>query len=417
MKNQLNVIMSRVQGTLVVLFTVIAFLSAGCGSGGSSGSSSPAGDESTRTTFNVTGKVTLDKTVGLEGASVTLTGSGTYTAITDANGDYSFMGLSNGSYMLTPSLEGYSFTPQSMAITINNADVSSNFDAAGSGPSHPASYEAKVLAATSAGFISQANEEGAKGYRFIFPVSFYNEETVYAIFINEGSQGATFSYEALTPAGTADDFIAQANAEGAKGYRYLTDLAFGDDNTNYAIYGKADSESAVFSYEALPPAGTAVDFVTQANAEGAKGFRYVSDAIFSDDGDVSSIYLKDSSQAATFSYEVLGAKDAPDDFVAQANTEGAKGFRYMTDSYLGGEIEPQSIYIKDNSRNSAFAYQLLDPTGTAVDLMTQANAEGEKGCRYLMDSLFSDQTVMYSVYVDVTRCTGVLLQIHPLSGW
>jgi uncharacterized protein DUF4082/Big-like domain-containing protein/centrosomal CEP192-like protein/carboxypeptidase family protein/ASPM-SPD-2-Hydin domain-containing protein len=60
---------------------------------------------------------------GGNGASVTLTGTATATTTADASGNYSFPGLNNGSYTVTPKMAGYTFTPTSRAVTINNASV------------------------------------------------------------------------------------------------------------------------------------------------------------------------------------------------------------------------------------------------------------------------------------------------------
>jgi len=41
-----------------------------------------------------------------------------------ADGTYSFTNLSNGTYIITPSKNGYKFWPKSRLITINDSDVS-----------------------------------------------------------------------------------------------------------------------------------------------------------------------------------------------------------------------------------------------------------------------------------------------------
>jgi hypothetical protein len=45
--------------------------------------------------------------------------------ITDATGNYSFQNLPNGSYTITPSLNGYTFNPTSLVVAISykNADA------------------------------------------------------------------------------------------------------------------------------------------------------------------------------------------------------------------------------------------------------------------------------------------------------
>jgi membrane-bound inhibitor of C-type lysozyme len=58
------------------------------------------------------------------GVMMTLSGANSGSAITDTNGNYSFAGLANGSYIITPSLAGFMFTPTSALITINGGNIS-----------------------------------------------------------------------------------------------------------------------------------------------------------------------------------------------------------------------------------------------------------------------------------------------------
>ncbi len=58
------------------------------------------------------------------GATITLSGPAAATAIADSAGNYSFPGLDNGTYTVTPSNAGYSFAPPGQAVTIIGADVS-----------------------------------------------------------------------------------------------------------------------------------------------------------------------------------------------------------------------------------------------------------------------------------------------------
>ncbi len=57
------------------------------------------------------------------GVTVTLSGASSATTTTGANGAYSFTGLADGSYTVTPSLAGHTFTPASLAVTVAGADV------------------------------------------------------------------------------------------------------------------------------------------------------------------------------------------------------------------------------------------------------------------------------------------------------
>lgn len=79
-------------------------------------------------TYSISG--TISPTAGGSGATIALSGAATATVTTDASGNYTFSGLSNGSYALTPSHTGYTFNPTSQNATISSASVTGiNFTA------------------------------------------------------------------------------------------------------------------------------------------------------------------------------------------------------------------------------------------------------------------------------------------------
>lgn len=71
-------------------------------------------------TYTISGTVTLSG-AGLHGVTMTLDSAA--TATTDINGNFTFSGLANGSYSITPTKLGYIFTPTSATITVNGASV------------------------------------------------------------------------------------------------------------------------------------------------------------------------------------------------------------------------------------------------------------------------------------------------------
>lgn len=74
------------------------------------------------TSFTVSGRV-VSGASGLPGVTVTITGAGAGSTTTNAEGNYSFPGVHNGSCTITPSLAGYSFSPVSQVVTVNNGDL------------------------------------------------------------------------------------------------------------------------------------------------------------------------------------------------------------------------------------------------------------------------------------------------------
>lgn len=75
--------------------------------------------------FNSCGFAVWGTVSGATPAGVTLSlgGDSTATVKTNATGAYSFTGLSNGSYTVTPSLNTYTFNPSTLQVTVNGADV------------------------------------------------------------------------------------------------------------------------------------------------------------------------------------------------------------------------------------------------------------------------------------------------------
>jgi len=55
---------------------------------------------------------------------VTLSGAASASTTADASGNYTFTGLANGGYTVTPSKAGFVFTPASQPVTVNSANVS-----------------------------------------------------------------------------------------------------------------------------------------------------------------------------------------------------------------------------------------------------------------------------------------------------
>ena len=60
---------------------------------------------------------------GGNAATVALTGTSSASTAADASGNYTFSGLANGSYTVTPSKTGFTFTPASRSVTVNNGNV------------------------------------------------------------------------------------------------------------------------------------------------------------------------------------------------------------------------------------------------------------------------------------------------------
>jgi hypothetical protein len=77
--------------------------------------------------FTISGTVSGDIAAGV---GVSLSGAATASTVTDATGAYSFSGLANGSYTVTPSLTDFTFDPTSIPVVVSGSNIANqNFTA------------------------------------------------------------------------------------------------------------------------------------------------------------------------------------------------------------------------------------------------------------------------------------------------
>ena len=105
------------------------------------------------TTYTISGTITTSAGAGINGVNVS---NGSSSTTTSSTGAYTLSGVANGTYTLTPSLSGYTFTPATRSVTVSGANVTAqNFTGAAVVDTTPPSTVAS-LTATAAG-SSQIN--------------------------------------------------------------------------------------------------------------------------------------------------------------------------------------------------------------------------------------------------------------------
>lgn len=79
-------------------------------------------------TYSISG--TVSPTAGGSGATVMLSGAAGATTVTNTSGNYIFTGLANGTYTVTPTDTGYTFSPVNQNVTIIGTNLANvNFTA------------------------------------------------------------------------------------------------------------------------------------------------------------------------------------------------------------------------------------------------------------------------------------------------
>jgi Carboxypeptidase regulatory-like domain len=73
--------------------------------------------------YAIAGKVVTSSGSPISGVTMTLSGAASGATTTDGYGKYSFTGLGNGNYTITPDKTGYTFIPASKTVSVNGANV------------------------------------------------------------------------------------------------------------------------------------------------------------------------------------------------------------------------------------------------------------------------------------------------------
>jgi len=97
---------------------------------------------------------TISGVVNGSAATLALSGAATGSTTTDATGKYTFSGLANGSYVVTASQSGYTFTPPTASVTVNGAAITgANFTATAVTGPVPHSVTLNWTASTSSNIV------------------------------------------------------------------------------------------------------------------------------------------------------------------------------------------------------------------------------------------------------------------------
>lgn len=224
--------------------------------------------------------------------------------------------------------------------------------------------------------------------------------------MNDGT-AQTYTYQLQTAPADMTSFVNAANAQGASGYRYEGPLTYGD------LYRKDGGSSATYTYTATGQPADVNAFLAQANGQGQSGYWFVGPMMV---GAVqANVYMKNNASNATYTYDALTSTSTVDDFIAQANSEGAKGYRAKGAMVFG--TATSWVYVKDQTQSPTFSYQSATIQSTGASFVQQANTFGAQGTAYLGDiALGSPAPVMASFYFTPKNCTGFLCTtLNPLT--
>src|SRR6266403_572240 len=197
-------------------------------------------------TYSISGTVSG---AALSGATMALTGTSTGSAATDSSGNYSFTGLSNGSYTVTPSKTGYTFTPANQAVTVNNANVPS------------INFTAQAVVQTSA-LAMDANVSvlGAKATTLTSPISSTaaTNELLLAFVATDYLSGANTAVTGVSGGGLTWALVVRTNAQSGTSeiWRAFAPTALTNVSVTATLSQSAFSSITVLSFTGVDTTGT-----------------------------------------------------------------------------------------------------------------------------------------------------------------
>ena len=156
---------------------------------------------------------TISPTASGAGAKVTLSGASSASTTANSSGVYTFTGLPNGTYTVTPTVTGTTFTPTSKTLTINGANITgANFTAnltATSSHSVNLSWKASTSSTVSGYKVYRSTKSGG-------PYALLNSAPVTSTLYTDltVASGTTYYYvvTAVESSGTESSYSNQATA-------------------------------------------------------------------------------------------------------------------------------------------------------------------------------------------------------------
>lgn len=279
-------------------------------------------------------------------------------------------------------------------------------------------WEAVSDTTTTNDLLSQLSAQGARGYYFYGTEGFGSSNTSNFRNVYVKDSNSTYTYEVLPDQTTAATLLAQMNSQGARGFDFYGPTTLG------VIYVKENGTSTTYTHQFLNAFNTNTGFLNQANTQGTSGYFYAGGYIFPGNSQEYAIYTKLSSSNATYSYRLQPTVSDPgvaSDLITQANAQGQEGYKFLGGQFFTGEpvssaTRSRNLYVKDTAQSASFTWKALDTVTSSGAFLTQANTEGASSSYYWGgwasfpngSSANPLVTALNNLYFKASNCTGIL---------
>lgn len=260
--------------------------------------------------------------------------------------------------------------------------------------------------------LALLNTQGANGYAYIGP--FFVGGSSHETFV-KAEPNATYQYETVEMPAAVDAVMALLQAKGKAGFLYKGPVLFGGafDKTSL-LFVRSNAKKTTYSYRNTPWPSEESIMLTELNANGADGYRYLGDLV-PDPARLTvgiRLFAKDDQNAAKFGYSLKPQMTDREQFFAEATAMGQDRAVWKGGYVVGSGTPPmqiRSLYEKSSLTTKPVSYSFTSPVPTSIEaLIANANENAKKGNLLWGQYILGTETV--SVYSN-TQLTNL-----PLVG-
>lgn len=273
------------------------------------------------------------------------------------------------------------------------------------------------LQPTATAALLQLQQQGAAGYAWVSAFGSYQSIPQFSELFLQSSlrQSSTFQYQMDSSPATMSDLVVQLNQRGGQGYAYKGAVIYG--TTTYSVSVKDSAKSATYTYETLTGSvnTSLTSLLAQLNAQGARGFRWLGlSATSAAPTSFVNVYAKDSGGPANYVYSAIsfGSSSTPANVTAlsQALQQGTTDGSHYLGSILAGS-QFAMVFERPAGSTTATGYTIdsIAANESLTTMLQAINTRAAQG-RFFWSDIVTADGFFHRIYIN-----GRVLP-HPLYG-
>ncbi len=282
----------------------------------------------------------------------------------------------------------------------------------GASDSVVASFQSSPSPSDAGSALALLNARGTSGYAYVGP--FFVGGANHEIFV-KAEQNVTYLYETAEVPPAVEGVAALLRKQGSAGFVYKGPVLFGASLVKtLLLFVKSNAKKTTYSYRTTPWPSEESIMLTELNANGADGYRYLGDLV-PDPAQLTvglRVFVKDDQSTAKLSYSLKPQITDRAKFLSEATAMGSNGAVWKGGYVVGAgtlPIQLRSLFEKSSLQVKPVSYVFASPVPSSIEaLVAAANENARKGNLLWGQYILGTETV--SVY------SNARLSTLPLVG-